>query len=55
MFELAAVDDGYMARHLPQATLITEVTSSADYCDGVKGVPSFETVEEKADVEMFRS
>ena len=43
-----------MARHLAQATLITEVTSSADYCDGEMGCPSFVTVEEKADVEMFR-
>ena len=60
MFELDALDDGYMARHLVQATMIIEITPSADDCHGAKyekikvGVPIFVTVEEMEDVEMFR-
>lgn len=64
MFELDALDDGYMARHLVQATTTTTTatatTISAEDDDGAKyqkikvGVPIFVTVEEMEDVEMFR-
>eukprot|EP00956_Cyclotella_meneghiniana_P026490 scaffold57386_cov66-Cyclotella_meneghiniana.AAC.11 len=64
MFELDALDNGYMARHLVQATTLPTTTAattiSADDDDGATyqkikvGVPIFVTVEEMEDVEMFR-
>ena len=65
MFELDALDDGYMARHLVQATTTTTTATTAmtisaeDEDDATYqkikvGVPIFVTVEEMEDVEMFR-